>query len=649
MIDLVDHSDLVRLGTSHYSPSVYNYGHNPSVWVVRDTSDQYNVDPLISDTSLYPSANCISLLEFRRPQKFSVIDNFQQGTDSTRSSVNTIHGYKPSPFDMPVGLNRLAAITHLTRFLSGESDDKVVTNEHNVAHVNLSGTIHIGAVENQRPGGPDGDFFYGAYVDPGNPSTYTLYGHSYDVGIANWDIPTVDVVGWITERYEAGLYTQYGGLWNANSEIQNLRFIWQDGCLQAVTYTLINTGWGMPGDGITDYLAYKVYKVGLGVIWGVPHPWLQTGPTTDGQLWRRVGATLVKYIKCVKQYSRNYGEPPVWYISPSTAGSNPLNWSSSHSFRGDGAMVWACNTSPRRQWEAYSGISGPGGYRKINSGITSLAQFRDDVRNVSKDLLCMGFLAQGDAYDTQFQVVKTNLVEFLTELADIASLLESPADLVIRFIVEGKTRNTFRAIKLFLDTLSDAKLYYSFMLQPTVKLAAEMAQKASRLSKVFETYLGYQTINGKANYVVGEEFPNLTDCVVVGRSKLRVRIPPDSLLAALMPLEKLHLLPDLSNYWETLRLSFVVDWFFNVQSKLDVIDKTIRFMALDVGTAVNSVAVYKPIIPSGFVVEDDACWKYYTRYVLTAPQVFTPTRLNVLGGTGVPSFVTAGALLYKFT
>jgi hypothetical protein len=306
-------------------------------------------------------------------------------------------------------------------------------------------------------------------------------------------------------------------------------------------------------------------------------------------------------------------------------------------------------------WESYSGISGENGYRKVDTGSTSFVRFRQEATGIANDLLAVPFLAQGDAYDTGFGLLKTNVLEFLLETGDIASLVGSPFDMVSAFysnganpfMIKNGVSGVVKFIKLWLDMCTDATLLYSFMINPNLKLALEVSSKAQRLLQSFDLFFGWQDINGKAQYTVGGELPYFTGSHVVGRAKMRVRIPPDSVLAALMPLDRLGVLPTFSRYWETLHLSFLIDWFFNVKSKLDVIDKTMKFMALDVAYVTNSVTLYKPIVPTNFQVEDDSSYKYYVRFVLPAAQVFTPTRLAVLGSSGIPSWLSAGSLFYK--
>jgi hypothetical protein len=263
----------------------------------------------------------------------------------------------------------------------------------------------------------------------------------------------------------------------------------------------------------------------------------------------------------------------------------------------------------------------------------------------------MGFQAQGDAWDSNIVILKANILEFLFELGDIASLIGSPVDLLIKLgrseELARKGKRPVAALQLLLEAFTDAQLFYSFMLRPNVQLSIEVSQKAGRLLRSFDSFFGWREIHGRVVYEIGDELPFFTGSHVVGRSKMRVRIPPDSALATVLPLEELGVLPSLSRYWETLRLSFVIDWFFNIQSKLDVIDKTMRYMALDVAYVTNSVTLYKPIVPTDFVVEDETAYKYYARWVLPSAQTFTPTRLNILGASGPPSLLTAGSLFYK--
>lgn len=639
MLNVVNHSDQIRLGVTHYHAPTRTYGFDSSYRnynVLRYATDLYGYDPLLAD---------IGGLEFRRPDLVPIRGNFGYPGDDVIANVKPIYGFPLSMFDMPSKITRLATMSSVLQFITGDKGIADMSNEHSAAHTNIIGSIDVGAVCNPTPGGPNSNFYLGASIDVGGVG-FSQWGDARTLGITVPTMPTRDLVGLITERYEAGFYSVIGGPWDANASIRDLKFYFENDCLMAVTYTLWNAGWGSPGDGITDFLAEKWLKVGFGVVWGVTNSYTQTQPTTNASYMERFPVALRKFVKCYRHYFRKKGNQPVYFTSPTFLGSSPDYWPTANC-RTEPSYCWSCSTNPQRGWESYSGISGEGGYRKINTGTTSFYQFRNEARRWGNDLLVMGFLAQTDAYEQNYRFIQANLVETLSELGDIMALVENPFDL-IRGLLSLRGGRVDHSVRELVNMFTDATLYYSFMLSPTISLAEEMASKASGLLKKLDTFFGYQTINGKATYIIGEEIPSLAGSVVVGHSKMRVRVPPDSLLAMILPLEKLHLLPDFSTYWETLRMSFVVDWLFNVQGKLSVIDNTVKQMALDCGGVVNSVTLYKPIQSCNFMVEDDSSYKYFSRWVLPGPQVFTPTTLGVLSGSGVPNWLVAGSLIYKF-
>lgn len=633
-IDLKDHTDGVELGTSLYASTYADYGHNTNFGSVRLPENSYFHDPLLAD---------LQRIEFRYT-RFPIFGNFGNVDESPSiEKDSTLVGFPPSPSDLPTKLDRLNSIDAVFRFLSGDANDLLVSNEHTTAHVNLTGEVHVGSVPALQVGGPDGNFFWHVYLTGSPPSSF-----EFDIPLPSWATRPIwneDFgVGTIKERLLAGYYS-YTVSPGIDCSVKDFVTHHSEGHLVGVAYTVVNDGWGSPGDGISGYLAHKEIRIGIGFSWHT----FNSEPTTSAYFFERISPGFKKRVRTIKAYDRAYGQPIVWYLA-SSFGANPNSWTSDVLFMEDGSWgCWTCSTPPRRGWEQYSGITGPLGYRKIDTGPTSFLRFRRDVHQISNDLLAVGFLAQCDAFDTSFTVLKSNLLETLLEMGDVFSLISNPVALIKRIRKFPET-DKIHGVKLMLDFLSDATLYYSFMLNPTIELADEMSAKAERLSRSFNQFFGFKTIMGKASYEIGDELNgSFSGCVVVAHSKMRVRVPPDIVWSAVMPLEAMHLLPDLSTYWETLRLSFVVDWFFNVQSKLDVVDHTIKFMALDTGNCVNSVTLYKPILPTGFSVGDETSYKYYCRYVLTAPQVFTPTALNVLGAQGIPNWLVAGSLFYKLS
>jgi len=629
MLELVNNANCGRAGSTWYAAVDRN----------ALMSNDYNSIAAPSDVVYYdPMMDLMSGLEFRSPLvSFLELAGYADPDKTPRTS--NVLGFKPSPEDLPSKLGRLHTLSEVLRFLSG-STSQVDGLEHNCAHFNLVGKVSEGAVDMTFPR---------SVLDLLTRVTINgdRTGYSFDVWQGGVTPPTYGVkdLPVIATAVGAGAFNLNVNP-NVTIEVSNFRWGLDDGGLLWVRYKLTHGAYGGLGDGIHNFLWYKEIEVAWAVTW----TWLNTPTVDQYTFFERLHATHWKAAHCVKHFVRNYGESINWYLSPAQYGSEPTLWPEAVSF--SNRASWNATTAPTFGWEAYSGISGADGYRKVDNGITSYLRFRQETHRIQNDMLVMGFLAQGKAWDDNIVTLKTNIVEFLFELSDIADLIANPIEVIEKFATGSLAvfiggRRTMPGLRSLLEACTDAQLFYSFMLRPSWKLATEVALKAKALLQSFDLFFGWQEIRGQASYQMADEFPFFTGSLLVGNAKMRVRIPPDSLLAAFLPYEKLGLLPSLSRYWETLRLSFVVDWFFNVKSKLDIIDKTVRFLALDVAYVTNSVSLYKPIIPTNFMVEDETSYKYYARWVLPSAQVFTPTHLNVLGASGVPSWLTAGSLFYK--
>jgi len=641
MLTLLDSTDRIRLVTNFYYQPIYDFGRTGNIYDIGNTSDRFYLDTLQS---------VAMRVEFQSP-KISAMDILGQEHSATAEQSYSIYGFAPGNQDMPSKLGKLHEIGDVLRFLSAAlkkapsiaTPDSGPIRENAIGHINIVGHAEVGATF-AGVGGIDAARYGRIARNPESLSGYSLdYSISGNYPSHVWSQFHHDHLVSAKSEIPAGNYDGYFYP-DIYCSVKNLNIAYDGDRVTHFWYDVVNARTS-DGDGITPWFWYKECRVSWGVTW-FPR---DTTPVDSAFFYERYCGDLVKSVVCTKQYVRGHGEAPVWYLNPVYIGSNPYSWPNKTTI--SQPWCWSGYTYPARGFESYTGITGPKGACKSDTGPRSLVAFRRNVNQITDDLLVMGFLAQGNAWDENMVLLKSNILEFFVELGDIASLVASPLQMVNAAgkVFRGGTLGS--SLKNFLSLAADAKLYYSFMASPTVRLADEVAEKATALLQICDSVFGWRTINGKAVYIIDEEFPTFAGNVVIGRSKMRVRIPEDSWLPVVLPLEQLNLLPSLSRTWETMWLSFAVDWFFNIKSKLDVIDKTMRFMALDVAYVTNSVTLYQPIVPTPteFLVADETSYKYYCRWTLPQSQVFTPTRLDVLGAQGVPDWLTAGALFYKLS
>jgi len=581
------------------------------------------------------------------------------------SGVRTFQGVKPSS-DTKIGrLHKLKTISDVLRFLQGPtSPNETARKENSVGHINMIGSV----VSHAHP--PLDDhysspwrFFYTAVIeDLGTPSK-PYYAARHGTASQYSSFGDVDQVAFhgltdLRSRISEGEFSAVGvnPPFQYNYKVDNLSWNVSDDTVSRVFYTVENTAYGNPGDGITDFLWYK--RVGI----VVDFDWSEASqPETldvPFHLYYHLGVNLSLGFVLLEHYTRSVGEIPVVYtnnvslMSPLSAFDHVNSveltpWFVTEDYNSKLPDLLGYDVTSR-QW--------------YDSNSHSFVSFARVCTDLSSDMIPAACLAQGDALDTGFSTLSFNMLEFFVELRDLARPLEF-AQQLNRLLT--KSRNNGDMIFNVLKSLADWKLLYSFGYAPTERGAREIASKIEGFARRWEILTGWQTFYGVYEYEpTTDEFPfigsTLFPCKLIGRSKLRLRVPPDSLLPALLHLDQLGSLPTLSRVWDTLPFSFILDWFFNISGKLEVVDLTAKLAMLEVAYVVNSISMIAPFSDSdqddyGFYsvapspVQRPAGYKYFARYVLPSQQVFTPTRFGFLAGHGVPDYWLAGSLVFRLS
>jgi hypothetical protein len=254
-------------------------------------------------------------------------------------------------------------------------------------------------------------------------------------------------------------------------------------------------------------------------------------------------------------------------------------------------------------------------------------------------------MAQYKALD-DLSLRDTNLIETLVELEDFLALLDF-RDMLVKFLKRGFS------IRRILSILSSAKLLYSFGIAPNVGYAEEVVSKYRFILPKITSITRPFWLKGSYTYYPGSnEVSEFQGLKLVGHAKICLSTPLDVVLPIFLSLDEMGLLPNLSRVWDCLPFSFFVDWFFNVSSKLEVIDNTARLCMYNIYAATLSTKILYEFSEEdcesyNFSCDDETGYSYYCRYTLKNLQPFTPTRFNILAGRGIPDFSLFGSLLYK--
>lgn len=311
----------------------------------------------------------------------------------------------------------------------------------------------------------------------------------------------------------------------------------------------------------------------------------------------------------------------------------------------------------------FLGFDSVTGYQAVSQPPSQcLSDFGHEVYQARDDCYALCAVSAKDAIDNMFSTLESQHFETLSELDDLFSIVSTTQFLQSVLKVRKDPR---RSMLKIMDLLTDATLVYSFGIAPTISDAKDVAAKASSLRANFSELGKVRVGNGTKTYdlaydsqrfPVFEKFPGAK---VTARSKVVLRMEPDSYLSALLPVRAIGLLPSLSGIWDVIPFSFLIDWFTRTGAALDLADTTAMFMVLDCMLVVNSITITYPFSSEDseeyhFTIEDKAGpdsrgsgYRFYDRFVTKNPVLPVPTRLPILGDVGIPNYSVATSLLWK--
>lgn len=285
-------------------------------------------------------------------------------------------------------------------------------------------------------------------------------------------------------------------------------------------------------------------------------------------------------------------------------------------------------------------------------------KFQHASLHILSDCFPANFLSSKKAIDEHFERMKSNHIEAIAEIGDLFRLVDVAKALANLRKFNFRNVSTLRRL---LDLVTDAKLTYSLGVAPSISDAKDIALRANQFLSKYSSpdIFGENTIYGKFNLIIPDDLTTgFSGVRLEARSKIRCSVLPDSYLTAVLPVRSLGLLPSLSNLWDLLPFSFVVDWFTHNGDNLDDIDSSAIMLALEINISVHSIAICYDFNSDDekdflFHISSDgptktAGYKTYCRYVLDTLPMLGPTRLSLHGVAGVPDWTLAASLLYKF-
>lgn len=243
-------------------------------------------------------------------------------------------------------------------------------------------------------------------------------------------------------------------------------------------------------------------------------------------------------------------------------------------------------------------------------------------------------------------VIESNMLETVSELNELNSLVpdKEPIQRFLRSLPRGKLLSG--AISLT-DVAANTFLLYKFGLAPAKDTILEYAIKYDDIvARARKQTHGLIPMYGDLHYRIGETSFG-TDVSLTTRSKIMVGFPEGSLYMMALPMKAAGFDPSLSNLWELIPFSFVIDWFFKVGDRISLQENALRLMTLQIAYGVHSYKLtYTPrYIGNGPKLEKTR-FTTYCRVVYP----FFPYAINHnydwIGGVRVPPLI-GGALLWS--
>lgn len=264
-----------------------------------------------------------------------------------------------------------------------------------------------------------------------------------------------------------------------------------------------------------------------------------------------------------------------------------------------------------------------------------------------------GFLAQTTGLKDYCSILTNNHIETLMELSAIGSLLPDPIPWMNLF-KHLKRKNLLGATKSLLDIISNAKLMYSFGIKPTADATIEFAAKFDDVKRRLSGIYGRRTIYGSFFYdLPTEDFGGVSQLEV--RTKSMYDFSDNTLLVIALGLQSVGLLPTISNLWDLVPFSFVIDWFTNIGRRMEAVEDQVFLLSLDHIYTVYSYKVttefsdelceYNGITPSG---GERPCVTWYDRRPTVFSRRLKSSKYDFLAAKGAPDdLLLVGSLAWS--
>lgn len=277
-----------------------------------------------------------------------------------------------------------------------------------------------------------------------------------------------------------------------------------------------------------------------------------------------------------------------------------------------------------------------------------------------KEFRPASFISSSEALRPYFEVIKANHLENLKEVKDIFDAIPDIRPLMQ--ILVRVMRGDRQAIVQLIDYVTDAILRYKFAQRPLVQDGKELILNNGEIARKTTLLLHKRepkTLYGSLTYVFSED-----EMMAIGvrdgalslevHSKIRISYDLSSAMIGFILSNSLGVAPTLERLWNTLPLSFVVDWLFNMSERLKQVDTAALWCVVDFLYGVHSYKLkWYPspelLAPYGLGTSSEQPFYlsvYRRDLTFFAPRLAT-SRFDFVGDNPPPDSLTVGSLLWQ--
>jgi hypothetical protein len=268
------------------------------------------------------------------------------------------------------------------------------------------------------------------------------------------------------------------------------------------------------------------------------------------------------------------------------------------------------------------------------------------------DIWSAAYVSSAKAIEHHSEFIKVNWIETISDLDQLFDLYRTLDPLldVLSAIPRGQLiAGGFR----LLDFIVKVYLVDKFVIEPTRRDLIDFATKFDLLLDQLESRLRTKhELRGKFSYEFDDPGHPLDGFEMLVRSKVVIGFPKSSLMNSMLPFEASGVLPTPNRLWESIPLSFVVDWFTNNSTRLTLGQNAVYGMTAEAHYFVHSFSLRKQLTPGELTLADckavgSAWYHYYARIKSRYFPAAHTGRYDWLAADSVPKLLGT-ALLYAF-